>query len=984
MLLRSLTRTAALSCLPLALLTSAHGQATALQLYQQADAEVQEGKYAEGLAKYEQLLTLLTDPQMQESLHYSIALAHLLSKDYPKSETAFQTYLEKFPQGPNAARANLGLGRSIIAQENESKRDAAVAALSRAAEDSEVQSEAVASLANLLVQMGRNAEALQQFQKLTGAEVYTAQQTSAALEVIKLLAESEQLDQLVPYIHSLPSQAGVRNSIAWFSNELAVLGGALTDNEKFEAALAVYRAAPTRQQILDTQTASLEAAKALQTSQEAQLELLQAQDANATTPEARQALAEARDRASRFISDSQEVVRVAEAATKAIEEEPDFDAIILMQRGACLYYMDRREEALICFRQIRTNFPDSKVAERAAFAEVSTWSGLGNTEMVDQLAKEFVEKYPESENREVVSALVLETLARQGAWPEVQAGFQKLEADFPESQNKDRYRMAQGVAIMEQGNFQEAAGFFLQFLKDFPDSQAKEEAMFRVIIARFFNNEYAPTLQICEQYLTEFPNGRFEGEVRYRLAFIEFNDPEAKPQDIIDSLNAYLSDHQADPSKGAMLALIGDIYSQKMDPADPGHALESYKRVVLEAPATQEETIRYALGEATTILSADKRWEEVAALHEQVIQRLPNTQLALYSVGEVAKMKIRLGKPEEATALITEYLRASIADPTKEEVEPLIMQLIEPLLPPRRERANADLDALDANLQAALAEAARGQENPTTFARTMFGRAALARALGKNDIADEYMKSTADQVDDVTVLSPILLAQFGEILLKSGDLERAEGMFARLTNRFQLSPYGSAGPVGQAQVQLARGEYEEALKAFDKAIENATDGAALQNATLGRLEALLRLEKYEDEPLTAEEEKLPPGPLRDQAVARHRGAISQAEAILADRGYRGEPAGRTYITLARLYQTRAASESGDAKKETLAKANGYFQNAYLRFQAFPEIAAAGYWGSYEVLNEMGKGTEAEETLRRLAEDKRLENTEEAQRARREL
>ena len=123
----------------------------------------------------------------------------------------------------------------------------------------------------------------------------------------------------------------------------------------------------------------------------------------------------------------------------------------------------------------------------------------------------------------------------------------------------------------------------------------------------------------------------------------------------------------------------------------------------------------------------------------------------------------------------------------------------------------------------------------------------------------------------------------------------------------------------------------------------------MREANIGKVSALLKLGKLED-------------------------AEKAALALLGNRAFKGEPAGEVYLLLGDIFHATATTKGGGDKEEALKKANGYYQNAFARFKAYPEIAAQGLLRSYKTFKELGLSQEAEDTLKILRENDKLENT----------
>ena len=174
-------------------------------------------------------------------------------------------------------------------------------------------------------------------------------------------------------------------------------------------------------------------------------------------------------------------------------------------------------------------------------------------------------------------------------------------------------------------------------------------------------------------------------------------------------------------------------------------------------------------------------------------------------------------------------------------------------------------------------------------------------------------------------------------------------MFRRLADRYSESMFSDAGPVGLGSVALARKKPEEALKVFENVLENNAGTSRIKETMLGKLQALMELGKLE------EAEKL-------------------GSEMVGDRLFKGESAAKAYLLLGQTYRKQAAATTGEAAKKKLAQAHGTYQRIYVAYQGFPELCAEGYWQAYEVLTELKDDVQAQETLKALINNPKLQNT----------
>ena len=922
--------------------------ATLNRLFNEAEAAFGAKQYDTAVSKIQELLVAL-GPRKDaplELLYFNIGLGYLLGEKPAEAEAAFTDCLKRFPKGEYASRCYLGVGRACILQNTPEKKERAIEALKIAALEPKFRSEAGLWLGEVYTSLDRHEEALAVFRSLMGSDIRSPQQTMAAVQVIGLLADSGKLEDLVLYLDRLINQAGVRDALAWYTNQMIVRGDELVGNQKaqdYQSALAIYRSIPSRNEIMEIQKTALE-------SQRRDLAILEKRVAFEKDKPLNQ-----RSNASELIGAIKPAVELSEVALKAIEDKPTLDAALLMRRGRCLYYLDRHEEALVCFRTIRTKFGTAEDAKAAAYAEIIIYNKLKDIAQLDALCTDFLRKYPTAENAEQVATLAGEIFVQKGDWAKVRTFYTGLIKDFPKSESIDRYTFFQGLAYFQDADFKQAMPIFDAFLKNYPNSQMFETAMYYVAMGKFLSNDYKGSLASIKEYLSKFPDGRYAGDLRYRLAFIDSNDKDVDQSDkLIRDLTSFMSGHPDDPATGSMLCLVGDPYKKKK--SDKRDELAKFQRLALEAykkavwSDSPEDVIQYALDSATSLLQENKDWAGIAALHTEFLQKKPDSSMALLSVSWIIKGLAREGKSEEAAEIVANTLKSRIGNPASEQVEYLIDELVKTMIPKKKPN-EINLDEIDAKLIAVLNKAVAGKENATTSARIFYARARLAELLKKRDVAERYLKGiAASNAQNAAALSPALLTVCGEILLKEGKLDEAEAMFRRLVDRYKDGLFSDAGPVGLGYIALARKKPDEALKIFETALETNPGTSRFKETTLGKIEALIGLGRLED-------------------------AEKFALQIVGDKMFRGESAGKAYLLLGSVYRKQAEKEAGvDARIALYGKAYGTYQRLCVAYKGTPEIAAEAYWQAYETANAMGKKTEADEMLNVLKTDEKLKNS----------
>jgi tetratricopeptide (TPR) repeat protein len=374
--------------------------------------------------------------------------------------------------------------------------------------------------------------------------------------------------------------------------------------------------------------------------------------------------------------------------------------------------------------------------------------------------------------------------------------------------------------------------------------------------------------------------------------------------------------------------------------------MDSYKKAILtECP---DEVFLYAYDNAMTILQNRKDLKGITELYRKIRGNFPGYWSGPNSGDH------RYG-PGGWSKILASILKSRIADPSCEYVEGVIDELVNDIQPHKKAK-DIDLDALDKQLIDLLNKNI-DKPNATTVARVYYARARLAQIVKRWDLSDLYMKGIATRnIKNPSVLSPALLAASGDLLLKENDLDGAEIMFKYLNEHYKDSMFSDAGPVGLGHVALGRKKPEEALRIFEDVLENNPSTSHFKETMLGKLQALVDLDKLEP-------------------------ASKLAIEMVGDKSFRGETTAKAYMQLGLIYRKQAAKADGEEASEYLAKSYGVYQRVYVAYQGFPEICAEGYWQAYLVLKELKEEAQAQETLKFLADRPKLQDTARAEQAR---
>ncbi|HEX8310741.1 MAG TPA: tetratricopeptide repeat protein, partial [Chthoniobacteraceae bacterium] len=369
---------------------------------------------------------------------------------------------------------------------------------------------------------------------------------------------------------------------------------------------------------------------------------------------------------------------------------------------------------------------------------------------------------------------------------------------------------------------------------------------------------------------------------------------------------------------------------------------------------------------------------EISEMYEAFVTEKPDHASVVAAMFWIGKARAREGKIEEAKQFTVDTLKRFIGEPRREAVEQLLTQLAQlcakrprptaPVLTPVQVSQTkepviastaAPVPAAEppapepppfdpaAELEKRLAPLEEGA-NATAKARLMYARAELASLRKKPADRDRLIESIAGEFKPED-LSPLLLAQIGDLHLGKGDHERAATYYTRLKEDFPKSDYLDVAYVGLGEIAFAKKKYDDALPLFTDALEKIAASMKLKEATIGKAKTLLELGQY------AESRKL-------------------FEQVASVREWRGDSTAYAVFSLGEI----------EARQGRSAEAIAHYRRVFVAYQKFLPWVAKAYLRAAESFEKMGKRKDAIENLQEMLRNERLAPFPEAEQARRLL
>lgn len=900
-----------------------------------------EAKYQEALSKIAQAEKNLNNKPF-EGILYAKGACFFNLEEYAKAIESLELYVKEFPEGGSIIDVRMALGRAYIKSK---QGDKGVTVLKEVVSKSpEKKAEAGLIIADHLKADNKTEEALQILSAVLADGVRSPESIQAAMMASQLYVASGKLEDASALMDKVRNFASGGDNIAQMNNIYLQLGDQMMEKKAFQDALNAYQLVRRKSEISriqKEQIAKVEAKlKVSKGDQKAELETK---------------------------------LKAGQEILAEIEKRTDYDASLYYRLGRCYFEMgqpptegasgdaSRMWQSILAFSTIVDEFKDFPQRDRCMYGLIMVNAALKRISEARALCEKFIENFPDSSELGQISEMYGMLAYQNGQLEEAERAFNKA-AGFPKA-DKERLRYLSGIVLFELQRFEQGRAAFEALIADSKDSVYKDECLYRIALSYFYQNDYKNVVKALETYIKENPKGNYLCDAKYRLAFITFQ--EGKKDKAQGMLIKITEEHPNDQNIGQVHALLGDIYNQK---ADYENATKQFESAVDKAKT--DDVLNYVMDQLTDLYVGQNEWKKLAGMWQRYYNtHKENEELSLKAILWISRSHIKDQKPEEAQKLLSEHIKQRISNAANQQVEGLIQQLVNVVTPKRRR--SQPTPAPDATAKPAATAAApipkvpeyeqpfeevekkletlltppAELNNGTAAMRILFAKTWLAKAMKLSDKTSKFFNILIE-VAKAEDLSPMLLAIVGDNARTKGDLEKATACYVRLRDVFKNTEHSDGAPVGLAEIEFEKNNYDKALELFKAAGEYQGSAYILQ-ATQGIAKTSAKLKKWDD-------------------------AKKLYEQIAQTKEWRGEP---TANALRMLGDVEASQNKHEA-------AIAYYQRVFIAHQRWKDEMAKAYLGSAKSFIALGKKEEARNTLQEMinrADLKEKAETKEAQR-----
>jgi tetratricopeptide (TPR) repeat protein len=637
----------------------------------------------------------------------------------------------------------------------------------------------------------------------------------------------------------------------------------------------------------------------------------------------------------------------AKASLAQVEQITGFDATLRYRLAYTFQERGGVWEAALLYEDLIANFPESTERENAFFGLVRAYADAGRFDRVRDSVERFTRAYPQSKFGP--QALYLAALAAgQRNDLQGQLTFLGLATEKYGAGNEltEAMSLMRANALFTLARYPEAKEIVVNYARQFPQGQFIEEARYLAAMADLAEGRASESELQVREYLKDYPEGRFVADARYRLAAAAYAKQDFKA--CIELCDKWLADFPPEqPQRGEIHSLRADALAGL---GRVEEAIVAYHEA-LNLPLSDEQ-LGYVLDELTRHYQSRREFDAAVAMWEQFAAERPDHPFVINAAYWISRIRNREGKFDEAIELVSSIIRRYVTDPTRGDVERLLVEIANTLgRPPRVRRGEPKPEPVPSQTLFAQVDqlllSGEARRSPTAQARALFTHAEIASIRKEDRLRDQLLSQIASRFSP-DQLPPGILGKVGDTLLAQGQPELAKKFYEQILNAHAKSVFADFGYVGLGEIALIDGNGDEALARFNAAIDVAGARFKLKEATLGRARANILLGRMDS-------------------------ARTLLEEVAANRAWRGEATAEALFLLGEIALRRGTPED-------LARAQAHYQRIYLSYRRFPAWVARAYLRSAETFDRLGQTQEAVTTLNRFFTFRELERFPEWQQA----
>ena len=515
------------------------------------------------------------------------------------------------------------------------------------------------------------------------------------------------------------------------------------------------------------------------------------------------------------------LIEDARRETDGFKKAPDFDTALQFRLAMAYLRMERFREAALIMENMASELPINDLNESASLNVIRCWNALESWPKSITAAENFAKLFPNSKCLPQVLYMEGEACRSALQYDKAVEIFDHLATKFTNDDFGSRARFLKAFALLQAEKNTESAAAFSEFVIAFPTHELVDDADYWLGMSWAFDKQYDKALKAMEAYLGKHKSGIHRGAAVYRMAYC--HQQMGKFGTAIDELHDYLEKFPAEPENGEARILLGNAL---MNEGFIDDAFDVFRAIPESDKKLHEESVfRTADG-----LKALEEKEKFRDLMQEYISKNPKSPRVAEAISNLGWYYRQSDQIDKARDIYWQAITEHGNDPDIRSVEDLFPSLA------RLYRSPEETLQYQARLGDMVSESQASKKH-TLLMRILH---AQSKSVLKTDPAQSLaLLLEAGKYIDVTKTNPVLLVDFANALLESGQDKSGEDLL-RDTLRWNPRAIQKDRILSSlGDIEFRHGKEKAALDYYTR-FEKETLGSAIFGETMLKYARLLK------------------------------------------------------------------------------------------------------------------------------------------------
>lgn len=594
------------------------------------------------------------------------------------------------------------------------------------------------------------------------------------------------------------------------------------------------------------------------------------------------------------------------------KKTPDFDTACQFRLAMAYLRMERYREAALIMENMASELPINELNEQASLNVIRCWNALESWPKSITAAENFAKLFPNSKFLPQVLYMEGEACRSALQYEKAVEIFDHLATRFPKDDFGSRARFLKAFALLQAEKNAESATAFIDFSNQFSTHELVDDADYWLGMSWTFDKQYEKALKSMDAYLEKHKKGSHRGAAVYRKAYCY--QQMGKFGTAIDELHDYLEKYPGEPENSEARVLLGNAL---MNEGFMDDAFDVFRAI----PETDKKLYDEGVFRTADGLKAMDEKEKYRDLMQGYIAKNPMSPRVAEAIANVGWYYRQSDQIDKARDLYWQAITEHGNNADIRSVEDLFPSLA------RLYRSPEETLQYQARL-GDMASEAKTSNKPTLLMRILH---AQSKSVLKTDPAQSRaLLLEASKYADVTKTSPVLLIDFANALLESGQDKTGEDLL-RDTLRWNPRAMQKDHILSSlGDLELRHGKEKAALDYYTR-FEKESLGSAIFGETMLKQAKLLKKRGNNAETLRV------------------------LDAVLAFPSAKGQEKAEALVTIGDIHLANGKPEM----------AIPYYQRVYVMHGRWKPWVAKAYLRSGEAFEKIKDTTSARKTYQEL-------------------